>query len=48
MSKFKKEKVLPRYTAIAVVLTIIGVAIIGKAFYIMTSRKTTGPKWHRK
>ena len=39
MSKFKKEKVLPRYTAIAVVLTIIGVAIIGKAFYIMTVKK---------
>ena len=31
MSKFKSEKVMPRYFAIAVVLTLIGFAIVGKA-----------------
>ena len=30
MSKFKSEKVMPRYFAIAVVLTLIGFAIVGK------------------
>ena len=39
MSKFDSEKVMPRYFAIAVVLTLLGVAIIGKAFYIMTAKK---------
>ena len=37
MSKFENDKVIPRYMAIAVVLTIIGLAVIGKAFYIMTA-----------
>ena len=31
---------MPRYFAIAVVLTFIGLAIIGKALYIMTAKKT--------
>ena len=39
MSKFDNDKVLPRYTAIAIVLTLIGIAVIGKAFYIMTMKK---------
>ncbi len=39
MSKFENDKVIPRYMAIAVVLTIIGLAVIGKAFYIMTAKK---------
>ena len=30
---------MPRYFIVAVVLTIIGVAILGKAFYIMTAKK---------
>ena len=30
---------MPRYFAIAVVLTIIGIAVIGKALYIMTAKK---------
>ena len=42
MSRFNNEKVIPRYMVIAIVLTIIGVAIIGKAFYIMTAKK---PYW---
>ncbi len=39
MSKFDNDKVIPRYMVIAVVLTLIGVAVIGKAFYIMTAKK---------
>ena len=39
MSKFNNKKVMPRYFAIAVVLTLIGIAILGKALYIMTAQK---------
>ena len=39
MSKFDNGKVMPRYMAIALVLTLVGVAVIGKAFYIMTAQK---------
>jgi len=39
MSKFDNDKVMPRYMAIAVVLTVIGIAVIGKALYIMTAKK---------
>lgn len=40
MSKFESNKVMPRYFAIAVVLTVIGLAIVGRALYIMTAKKT--------
>ena len=39
MSKFNNDKVMPRYFAIAVVLTLIGFAVVGKAMYIMTVKK---------
>lgn len=39
MSKFDNKKVMPRYFAIAVVLALIGVAVVGKAAYIMTAKK---------
>ena len=39
MSKFNSNKVMPRYFAIALVLTLIGFAILGKAMYIMTAKK---------
>jgi len=39
MSKFENDKVMPRYMAIAVVLTVIGIAVLGKALYIMTAKK---------
>ena len=39
MSKFKKEKVMPRYLTVAVVLTLIGIAVIAKASYTMTVKK---------
>ena len=37
MSKFRKDKVLPRYLAIAVLLSLAGVAVIVKAGYTMTA-----------
>ena len=39
MSRFNSKKVMPRYFFIAVVLTLLGVAVVGKAFYIMTAQK---------
>lgn len=39
MSRFNRDKVMPRYFAIAVVLTLIGIAVVGKAMYIMTAQK---------
>ena len=39
MSSLKNDKVMPRYMMIAVLLTVIGIAVIGKAFYIMTAKK---------
>ena len=39
MSKFESKKVIPRYLSIAVVLTLLGLMIIGKAGYIMTAKK---------
>lgn len=39
MSKFESDKVMPRYFAIAVVLTLVGFAVVGKAAYIMTVKK---------
>ena len=39
MSKFNNEKVMPRYMMIALFLTIIGIAVLGKALYIMTAKK---------
>ncbi|NPD92584.1 penicillin-binding protein [Xylanibacter muris] len=39
MSKFNNNKVMPRFLVIAVILTFIGMAVIGKALYIMTAKK---------
>ena len=39
MSKFKSDKVMSRYFAIAVVMSLIGFALVGKAMYIMTAKK---------
>ena len=39
MSKFESKKVMPRYLAIAVVLSLVGVAVIVKAGVIMTAQK---------
>ena len=39
MSKFNSNKVMPRYFIIAVALSLVGLAIVGKALYIMTAQK---------
>ena len=39
MSKFDNDRVMPRYMIIAVILTLVGFAVVGKAFYIMTAKK---------
>ena len=39
---FPQEKVIPRYMVIAMFLTLMGIAILGKAVYIMTVKK---PYW---
>ena len=39
MSRFNSDKVMPRYFAIAVVFTLVGFAVVGKAMYIMTAKK---------
>ncbi len=39
MSKFDSNKVMPRYFAIAVVLTLVGIAVVGRAAYIMAVEK---------
>ncbi len=39
MSKFRNEKVMPRYMMLAIIMTLIGIAVIGKALYIMTAKK---------
>lgn len=39
MSKFEKDKVMPRYLVVAVIFTFIGIAVIAKAGYIMTAKK---------
>lgn len=36
MSKFDNKKIIPRYSLLAVVMTLLGVAVIGKATYTMT------------
>ncbi len=38
MSKFENKKIMPRYSVIAIVMTLICIFIVGKAFYIMTAK----------
>ena len=38
MSKFEHKKVMPRYTAIAIIMAIVAACVIGKALYIMTAK----------
>ena len=37
-SKFDHKKVMPRYSAIAIIMTIFAIAVVGKALYIMTTK----------
>lgn len=37
MSKFDHKKVMPRYSAIVIVMTLLATAVVGKTLYIMTA-----------
>ena len=39
MSKFQKTKVMQRYMGVVIILTLIGLAVLGKAGYTMTVKK---------
>ena len=39
MSKFDYNKIMPRYSAIAVLMTLIALAVVAKASYIMTAKR---------
>lgn len=38
MSKFDHKKVMPRFSAIAIVMSLLALAVIAKSFYIMTAK----------
>lgn len=38
MSKFDNKKIMPRYSAIAILMTLLSIAVIGKSLYIMTAK----------
>ncbi|MBQ6162829.1 MAG: transpeptidase family protein [Prevotella sp.] len=38
MSKFDSKKIMPRYSALAILLSVVAVAVLGKALYIMTAK----------
>ena len=39
MSKFDSNKVMPRYSAIAILMTVIAVLVVGKTLYLMKERQ---------
>ncbi|WP_276943727.1 penicillin-binding transpeptidase domain-containing protein, partial [Hallella colorans] len=39
MSKFDYNKIMPRYSAIAVLMTLVAIAVVGKAAYVMTAKR---------
>lgn len=39
MSKFDYDKIIPRYMAVAIILTVLSIAVVGKALYTMTAKK---------
>ena len=39
MSKFDYKKVMPRFSAIAIVMSLLALAVIAKSFYIMTAKR---------
>ena len=38
MSKFDSKKAMPRFSFIAILMTLIAVAVLGKTMYIMTAK----------
>jgi hypothetical protein len=39
MSKFDNKKIMPRYSVIAIIMTLMAVAVIGKTLYTMTAHR---------
>ena len=39
MSKFDHKKVMPRFSAIAIVMSLLALAVVTKSFYIMTAKR---------
>lgn len=39
MSKFNYDKIMPRYSVIAFLLTLLAVVVLARAGYIMTAKK---------
>lgn len=39
MSKFDSNKVMPRYSAIAILMTVIAVLVVGKMLFLMTAKR---------
>ena len=39
MSKFDHKKVMPRFSAIAFVMSLLALAVVTKSFYIMTAKR---------
>lgn len=39
MSKFDYKKIMPRYSLIAILMTLIAVAVVGKTLYLMTAKR---------
>ena len=39
MSKFDHNKIMPRYSAFALLMTLLAIAVIGKTLYIMTAKR---------
>jgi cell division protein FtsI (penicillin-binding protein 3) len=39
MSKFDSNKVMPRYSAIAILMTMVAVFVLGKTIYTMTAKR---------
>lgn len=40
MSKFRDDKVLPRFLYVSIAIAVMGIAVLAKAAYIMTAKKT--------
>ena len=40
MSKFDSKKVMPRYSFLAILMTLVAVTVLGKTLYIMTAKRT--------
>ena len=39
MNKFDYKKIMPRYSALAIMMTLVALAVVGKTVYIMTAKR---------